>query len=139
MMRFSLAILTLSAVGVAGFLFRSRLMLRRRISELVDRCQKAELEKSRLEQMLSATECADMDRFGRLEHDLRSTISVITGFSALMKESVEKDALPQAATLLKGVSAIQQSASKALLILDIAGEKDDAWRREQGLRLQGKR
>ena len=78
--------------------------------------------------------------FWTLEYDLRTlTISVITGFSALMKESVEKDALPQAATLLKGVSAIQQSASKALLILDIAGEKDDAWRREQGLRLQGKR
>lgn len=150
-MRFSSAILTVSAVGIAGVLFLSRLKMRRQTAELVDRCEKAELEMSRLEQLLStsvpigasyglgASDGLDMDHFGRLEHDLRSTLSVIAGFSALIKESAEKEELPQAEMLLKGASAIQQSASKALRILDTAAEENDARRLDQGLRLQGKR
>jgi len=129
------AIFDLAAVLVIAVLVWDRAKLSRRLAELSDRCQTAQLENSRLDQTRSASEAAEMERFLRLEHDLRSTISVIAGFSALIRESVEKDPSPSPLLLLKGANAIQQSTAKAVRILEAAAQDNPSDRRK-GLALE---
>jgi len=102
------AIIDSAAVLVVALLIWDRMRLKRRLAELSD-----EIENAR-------SEDGEIDRFARLEHDLRSTISVIAGFSALIQESLEKDSQPSPSLMLKGASAIQQSTTKALRILESA-------------------
>jgi signal transduction histidine kinase len=115
-----------------------RTKLNRRLADLSARWEQAQLENSRLGQALSARESGEMERFSRLEHDLRSTISVITGFSALIKESLEQAAGPSPLLLLKSANAIQESATKALRILEDTGRYGPTEERK-GLVLEGNR
>jgi len=116
------AIFDLIVALIAALLVWDWIMLKRRCAELTERCEKAQMENLRLNQALSVRESGEVERLSRLEHDLRSTISVINGFSALIQESAEKDPSPSPSLLLKGASAIQQSTAKALRILEAAGQ-----------------
>jgi|HubBroStandDraft_1064217.scaffolds.fasta_scaffold343563_2 hypothetical protein len=131
-------IFDLVAALVAVLLVWDRIKLKRRCAELIRRCEEVQLENLRLHQALSVRESGEVERLSRLEHDLRSTISVINGFSALIQESAEKDLSPSPSFLLKGASAIQQSTAKALRILEAAGQ-DQHTEQRKGLALEENR
>jgi signal transduction histidine kinase len=109
------------AVGVLMVVWiRGRNRLLGRIDALVQECERAELERSQLRQALSSRDHEETERLLRLEHDLRSSISGVVGFSSLLKESIEKDSSQGSRLLLKSANAIHQSATRTLNILDAA-------------------
>jgi signal transduction histidine kinase len=122
----ALASATLTAVSLWG-----RIRIGRCLAELTRRCEETESERSRLEQALAACEAEHGEHLARLEHDLRSSISVIVGFSAILIEQAEGDRSVQPALVLKSASAIQQSAQKSLRILDAAAEMEPGKHRRQ--------
>jgi signal transduction histidine kinase len=119
-MEIAAAILVLISAALVAFLLKARIKLLKRIAELTQQCDKAQLEISQLRQAVSLRDREESDRFSRLEHDLRSSLSGIVGFSSLLKESLEKDSKPETLLLLKSTQAIQQSAAKTLSILEAA-------------------
>jgi signal transduction histidine kinase len=120
MMGISSAIFAMALVALTGLLLWKRVRIARRLAEAFQQCEKIELERSRLERALALREAEEGERFARLEHDLRSSISVIVGFSSILVEEADKHLGPQPPLLLKSASAIQQSARKSLLILEAA-------------------
>jgi signal transduction histidine kinase len=120
MMSISSAILALLLAALTGFSLWGRMRIARRLAALTRHCEKVESEKTALEQALASCEAEHGERFARLEHDLRSSISVIVGFANILTEQAEDDRSPQRSLILKSASAIQQSAQKSLRILDTA-------------------
>jgi signal transduction histidine kinase len=120
LMCISTAILALGSSALIGWLVWGRVKLLRRFDRLKQQYEQAELEKSHLHQAFASRANDEAERLGRLEHDLRSSISVIVGFSSLLREFAEKSPNEQPALLLKGSSAIHQAAEKTLRILDAA-------------------
>jgi signal transduction histidine kinase len=137
MMGISSAILALASATLAAFSLWWGIRIGRRHAELTKRCQEAELEKSRLEQALAACEAEHGQHLARLEHDLRSSISVIVGFSSILTEEAEGDHGVQPSLVLKSASAIQQSARKSLQILDAAAELEPGKPHRQAAIVEG--
>jgi len=113
-------LITASAVLIV-LLLRARIKLLRRIAALIERCEAAELERSQLKQVLLSRDHQEIERVARLEHDLRSSISGVVGFSSLLREFLEKNPEQQSPLIMKSASAIHQSATRTLMILDAAG------------------
>ena len=125
MVYFSAIAGVIAAVAVVFFL-RERKRLLQSSAELLRRCEKAELERAMLEDALSRGEREHAERFSRLEHDLRSSISIAVGFASLLKESVSKDSEPQPYLLLKSANGILESISRSLKILDAAAPDSES-------------
>ena len=138
-MGISSAIFAMALTALSGFLLWNRARIERRLAAAFLQCEKIELERSRLEQALALREAEESERFGRLEHDLRSSISVIVGFSSILVEEADKHLGPHPPMLLKSASAIQQSARKSLLILEAAAANHLTPRRLQATSMEGKR
>jgi signal transduction histidine kinase len=119
-MPISLAVLGLVFTVSIAFLAWERNKLLRRLGELANKCQDAKIENSRLEGAISLHNRDEVEGISQLEHDLRSSISVIAGFSALLHESFENDSKPQHPFLLKAAGGIHQATAKCLQILDAA-------------------
>jgi signal transduction histidine kinase len=100
------------------------LYLWRRLATLAGRCERAESEKTALQSALSALKSDENGRILRLEHDLRSPLGVIRGFSRLLTEFADKhrDDLP--GFPVRTVSGIDQAAQKMLQIVEDAAEGD---------------
>ena len=135
LMCISTAILALGSSALIGWLVWARVKLLRRLDRLNQQYEQAELEKSHLHQVFASRASEEVERFARLEHDLRSSISVIVGFSSLLREFAEKSQNEQPALLLKGSSAIHQAAEKSLRILDAAVTSEQANQRCEGITL----
>jgi len=116
----STAILALVSSALIGWLAWGKVQLLRRLDRLNRQYEQAELEKSDLHRAFAGRASEEAERLSRLEHDLRSSISVIVGFSSLLREFAEKSPNEQPPLLLKGSSAIHQAAEKTLRILDAA-------------------
>jgi signal transduction histidine kinase len=120
-MRIEVAIFGLFAVAastIALLLWWKNRNIARRLAYLMAQCEKAESDKESMLRTLSTREADENERIGRLEHDVKSPLGVILGFSALLRESLEAD--PRAAVPLKNIYAIHQSATKILQIVDAA-------------------
>jgi signal transduction histidine kinase len=120
-MRIEVVILGLFAVVVSTIAllsWRRNRKISRLIAVLTAQCDQAESEKASLIQALSAGDAEADERTARLEHDVKSPLGVILGFSALVRESLEHD--PRAVVPLKNISAIHQAATKILQIVDAA-------------------
>ena len=81
-----------------------------------------------LKNALLALKSDENDRILRLEHDLRSPLGALRGFSTLLREYVEKHSDDLQAFPLKHVNGIDQAAHKMLQIIEIAAEKESECR-----------
>jgi signal transduction histidine kinase len=127
----SLILVLLSAVCIA-LLLRERAKLLHRIAELGPNCEQLKRE-------LAFRDHEEAERIARLEHDLRSSISGIVGFSALLKESLEQDTTQQSPLLLKSANTIHQSATKTINILEAMASGQYDQHHGPQLALEGKR
>lgn len=81
-----------------------------------------------LKNALLALKSDENERISRLEHDLRSPLGALRGFSTLLREYVEKHSEALPAFPLKHVNGIDQAAHKILQIIEIAAEKENECR-----------
>jgi signal transduction histidine kinase len=91
----------------------------RRLADLAAQCDQAESDKASLIQTLAIRNSEEDERICRLEHDIKSSLSVILGFSSLLREMVEND-LRSPPLPLKNINAIHQAATKILKTIDAA-------------------
>ena len=80
----------------------------------------AESGKARLEQALALRETEENERISRLEHDLKSPLGVILGFSSLLREFAEENPGKLPPVPLKSIHGIQQAARKMLQTIEAA-------------------
>jgi signal transduction histidine kinase len=109
-----------AASAAAWRLWRDKLGLLTRLQGLAADCEKAGSENQRLQTALSAHESLENGRLSRLEHDLKSPLGVILGYSMLLREFVQgrSDGLP--ALPLRSVDGIDQAAKKMVQIIEAA-------------------
>lgn len=92
----------------------------RQIQRIARRLAKAECDKVRLEQALAIRVSKENERICRLEHDLKSPLGVILGFSSLLQEFAEENPGKLPPVPLKSISGIQQAARKMLQTIEAA-------------------
>jgi hypothetical protein len=108
-----------SASIIAFLSWRTNRKIMRRLAKLAEQCEMAESENTSLTRTLSLRESEENERIYRLEHDVKSSLGVILGFSSLLRELVEHDSgTPPVA--LKNINAIHQAATKILQTIDAA-------------------
>jgi signal transduction histidine kinase len=90
------------------------------------RLARAEAEKTVLKSALSALKGDENGRISRLEHDLKSPLGVIRGFSTLLKEFVDQHSQDLPGFPLRTVNGIDQAAQKMLQIIEAAAEVESA-------------
>ena len=121
-MRMDVSLLGLFAAGsttIALLSWWKNRSLGRRVADLKAQYAEVESEKAGLLRTIAAQENEENQRIARLEHDVKSPLGVILGFSALLRESVEQ--APGTSSLpLKNINAIHQAATKILEIIDAA-------------------
>jgi signal transduction histidine kinase len=93
-----------------------------RLAEVRERCENADSENQRLLSALSARESQEKTRISRLEHDLKSPLGVILGFSTLLRENLEEQYQGRPPFLLSGLDGIDQAAEKMLNIIESAAD-----------------
>lgn len=116
------AALATVASAVAVFLGRSKVRLSANVSELAEHREKANVEHRRLTSALAAQQNQERGRIARLEHDLKSPLGVVLGFSRLLREYLEQhhqDLSPLPLTCMDG---IDQAAQKMMQIVESASE-----------------
>jgi signal transduction histidine kinase len=74
-------------------------------------------------QALATRDIAHGQRIARLEHDLKSPLGAILGFSTLLREIVQENLSEAPPTVLKSVKGIDQAARRMLQIIETAGEE----------------
>lgn len=109
--------LAVAASAGAMVLWRANRKNLRRLASLTAQCEKAESENASLARALSLRAAEEDERFSRLEHDLKSPLGVILGFSSLLLESIEPNPI-EAAGSRKSITAIHKAATKILEIVD---------------------
>jgi signal transduction histidine kinase len=124
-MRFETVILGLlaaAASAIALLLWRGKGKLHARLADLVEHCEAADLENERLRSDLSTREDQERGRIGRLEHDLKSPLGVILGFSMLLREYLEGRSEDLPPLPLRSINGIDQAAQKMVRIIESAAE-----------------
>jgi signal transduction histidine kinase len=111
-----LFVVVVSAIALLSW--RRNRKIVRQLAALIAQCDQAESERASLIKAVSARHVEADERITRLEHDVKSPLGVILGFSALLRESLEHD--PRAPVPLKNINAIHQAATKILQIVDAA-------------------
>lgn len=122
----TLGIAALAASAIALYLWRTNLSLARRFAALTERYERTESENAVLRRALSAHRDQEGSRISRLEHDLRSPLGVIRGFSTLLKEFVEAHAKDLPGFPVRTVSGIDQATEKMLQIIEASVEANSA-------------
>jgi signal transduction histidine kinase len=117
-----LGLLAAAASAIALLLWRSKVKLHARLAELVEHCETADSENERLRSDLSTREDQERGRIGRLEHDLKSPLGVILGFSMLLREYLEGRSEDLPPLPLRSINGIDQAAQKMVRIIESAAE-----------------
>jgi signal transduction histidine kinase len=76
----------------------------------------------RLRTELSAREDLERERISRFEHDLKSPLGVILGFSMLLREFVDGHTEDFPPLTLRSINGIDQAAQKMVRIIESAAE-----------------
>ena len=115
----ALGIFAGAASTVALLLWRKNREIVRRLADLGAERDRAESDKQSLARTLALRNGEEDERLFRLEHDIKSSLSIVLGFSALLRESAEQD--PRTFPLpRKNIDAIHQAATKVLKTIDLA-------------------
>jgi len=130
-------ILALVSAILIALLLWERIKLLRRVAEMIEQCEKTERERSQTTQTLMSRDRDETERLARLEHDLRSSLSVIVGFSSVLVETLQKDLMNQSMLLLKSANAIHQSATKSLKIIEAVALGEYSPRRTEQITKEG--
>jgi signal transduction histidine kinase len=117
-----LGLLAASATAIALFLWRGNVTLHSRLAEVAARCEQADSENERLRSALSAREAQERGRIFRLEHDLKSPLGVILGFSMLLREYIEGQSEGPPPLPLRSINGIDQAAQKMVRIIESAAD-----------------
>jgi signal transduction histidine kinase len=117
-----LGLLAAAASAIALLLWRSKGKLHARLADLVEHCEAADLENERLRTDLSAREDQERERIVGLEHDLKSPLGVILGFSMLLREYLEGRSEDLPPLPLRSINGIDQAAQKMVRIIESAAE-----------------
>jgi signal transduction histidine kinase len=120
-----LGVFAMSACIIAFLSWRTNRKIVRRLAKLAEQCEKAESDKASLTRTLSLRESEENERIFRLEHDVKSSLGVILGFSSLLRELVEHDSGTRPVAL-KNINAIHQAATKILQTIDAAVKGRDS-------------
>ena len=112
-------ILAVSFGVLAGVACAGAIRLRRANQTLAG--QAAASQATELSQALAARDGEHSQRISRLEHDLKSPLGAILGFSTLLREVVQEDLREAPPAVLKSVNGIDQAARKMLQIIEAAG------------------
>jgi signal transduction histidine kinase len=132
-----LGLFAAAASTIALWSWRTNRKVLRRIAELSEQREKAESDKASLTLALALRESEENERISRLEHDVKSSLGVILGFSALLRELVEHD--PQTTPIpLKSINGIQQAAKKILHTIEAAVEGNYSRRDQDEAVVEGK-
>jgi signal transduction histidine kinase len=132
-----LGLFAAAASTIALWSRRTNRRILRRIAELDEQREKAESDKASLTQALCLHESEENERISRLEHDIKSSLGVILGFSSLLRELVEND--PKTPPLpLNSINGIQQAAKKILHTIEAAVEGKYSHRDQDEAVVQGK-
>jgi signal transduction histidine kinase len=105
---------------------------------IAQRLAKAESDKARLEQALALREREENERICRLEHDLKSPLGAILGFSSLLGEFAEQNHGKLPPVPLKSISGIQQAARKMLQTIEAAVDRKYSHQDREETVAQGK-
>lgn len=128
-----LGIVAVAASAMDLYLWRTSANLARRVAALKGRCECAESEKRALESALASLKSEENNRISRLEHDLRSPLGVIRGFSTLLKEFVENHAQDLPKFPLRTVNGIDQAVERMLRIIEADTDGEAPRSREDAL------
>jgi hypothetical protein len=131
-----LGCLAAAASAIACWLWQTKRKIVQRLVDLTAQCEKAESDKAGLIRALSLRAHEENERISRLEHDVKSSLGVILGFSTLLMEAVEQDRRERPLPL-KNIQAIRQAATKILQIVDAAVQGTNS-RATQDLVVDGK-
>jgi len=71
---------------------------------------------------LAARDTEHNERISRLEHDLKSPLGAILGFSTLLRELVHENLQEAPPAVLRSVNGIDQAARKMLQIIEAASK-----------------
>jgi signal transduction histidine kinase len=93
-----------------------------RLHELGERCEQADSENERLRNALSARQDQERARILRLEHDLKSPLGVLLGFSMLLREYLEEHSAALPPLPLRSINGIDQAAQKMVRIIESAAD-----------------
>jgi signal transduction histidine kinase len=125
-----------AASTIALLIWRRNRRIVRRLANLAAKCDQAESDKASLIRTFSIRNSEEDERFSRLEHDVKSSLGVILGFSSLLRELVEQN--PGTAPLpLKSINGIHQAATKILGTIDAAAKNRNS-RDSQTIMVDGK-
>lgn len=75
-------------------------------------------------QALAALDSEHSQRISRLEHDLKSPLGAMLGFSTLLRELVHENLTEAPPGVLKCVNGMEQAARKMLQIIEAAGSRN---------------
>jgi signal transduction histidine kinase len=82
---------------------------------------------------LAARDIEHDQRILRVEHDLKSPLGAILGFSTLLRESVHEHLQEAPPSVLKSVNGIDQAARKILRIIEAAGARNSYSDRQEAV------
>jgi signal transduction histidine kinase len=117
----ALGIFAAAASTVAWLFWRRNRVIVRRLADLGAERDQADSDKQSLMRTIALRDGEEDERLFGLEHDIKSSLSIILGFSALLRESAEQD--PRAFPFpLKNIDAIHQAATKVLNTIHLAVE-----------------
>jgi K+-sensing histidine kinase KdpD len=106
----------------AAYFWRAKAILQNRLLDSTDYGKKVDSENQRLVDVVSAHKHREQLRIARLEHDLKSPLCVVLGFSTLLRESLETPRQDSSHRLLSCVSGIDQAARKMVQIIESAND-----------------
>ena len=129
----TLGIVAAVTSAMALCFWRASAGLTRKLAALTARCEGAISDKAALPNEVSALENEDNGRISRLEHDLRSPLGVIRGFSMLLREFVDNNAQELPEFPLRAVNGIDQAAQRMLQIIEAAAGEPAPRDRKQAL------
>jgi signal transduction histidine kinase len=134
----ALALIAAAASIIAFLSWWTKRKIVRRLAKLAEQCERAESDNANLTRALSLRESEENERISRLEHDLKSPLGVILGFSSLLREFVEQNPSQLTPLPLKSINGIQQAAQKILNTIDAAVEGCSHRRQEEEAAVEGK-
>jgi signal transduction histidine kinase len=120
------SLLALSMCAIALGLWRVAAKLKLQLRALGEDCRKAESENAQLRRSISARESGENNRIARLEHDLKSPLGVILGFSTLLGEFAHGQSEQLPSLPLRCISGIDQASRKMLQIIDAAARESES-------------